>query len=91
MSLKAKFLTLKNSVIGEINMITEKLNTLLLFAKNRLNISKRLILKILSENQSAFKECSPQQSNPCEAIDDSNVPVIDSKKTVNRNKKRYTA
>ena len=37
-SLKTKFLTLKNSVIGKINMITEKLNTLLLFAKNRLNI-----------------------------------------------------
>ena len=55
------------------------------------NNSKKLIIKILSENQSAFKECSPQQPNPCEAIDDSNVPLIDSKKTVNCHKKRKTA
>ena len=73
MSLKAEFLTLKNLIIGEINMIFEKLkssthpnneHTLcqeqIKFLREE-NNSKNLIIKILSENQNTFNGCLPQQ------------------------------
>ena len=73
-SLKAQFLTLKNFVLREIDTIKEKLSisthpnnehthcqVQIKYLREE-NISKNLIIKIPSENQSAFKECLPQQS-----------------------------
>ena len=64
--LKAGFLTLKNFVMGKVNTISEKLNTsthpnneYTLYQEQikhsrKENSSMNLIIKILSENQSAF-------------------------------------
>ena len=102
LSLKAAFLTLKNFVMGEINTILEKLNTST-HANNEHalcqeqmkylreeNSSKNLIIKILSENQSVFKGCLPQQSRLYEVYDNSNVPFIELKKTAKCDKKKDT-
>ena len=73
-SLKTEFLTLKNFVMGEINTILEKGNTSThsnnehTFCQEQIkylredNSSKNLIIKMLSENQIAFKEYLVQQS-----------------------------
>ena len=55
------------------------------------NSSKNLIIKILCENQSASKECLPQQSKSYEPYYDSNVPFINPKKTEKCHKKKDTA
>ena len=67
MSLKEEFLTLKNFVIGETNKILEKLKVFthpnnehaLCQEQIKENISKNVIIKILSENQNTFNRCLP--------------------------------
>ena len=54
------------------------------------NSSKNLVIKLLSENQSALKGCLPQQSNSYEAYYDSNTSFIDPKKTEKCHKKKDT-
>ena len=88
--------------MGEINTILQKLSTSkhpnnehTLCQKQikqlrEENSSKNLIIKILSENQSAFVGCLPQQSKSYEAYYDSNVPFIDPKKTAKCHKKKDT-
>ena len=102
MSLKAEFLTLKNFVIGEINTILEKLKTCthpnnehtlyqeqIKYLREE-NNSKNLITKILSQNQNTFNGCLPQQLKSYETYYDSNLPLIDPKKTVKYHKKKDT-
>ena len=43
---------------------------------------------MLSENKSVFKGCLPQQSQSYEVYYDSNVPIIDKKKTAKCHKKK---
>ena len=86
--------------MGEINTVLEKLNTSAnpnnehnicqeqIKYLRKENSSKHLIIKILCENQSAFKGCLPQQSKSYEAYYDSNVPFIDPKKTAKCHKKK---
>ena len=52
--------------------------------------SNNLIIKILSENKSAFKECLLQQSKSYEAYYHANVTFIDPKKTIKFHKKKNT-
>ena len=52
------------------------------------NSSRNLIIKILSENQSAFNGCLPQLSKSYEAYYDSNVLFIDPKKMTKCHKKK---
>ena len=102
MSLKEKFLTLKDFVIGEINKILEKLKTStqpnnehalcqeqIKYLREE-NNSKNLIIKILSENPNTFNGCLPQQLKSYEPYYDSNVPFINPKKTVKYHKKKDT-
>ena len=103
MSLKAEFLTPKNFFTGEINAITETLNTSThpsnehTLCREQMknlreeNSSKNLIIKVLSGSQSAFKGCLSRQSKPYEVYDDFNVPFIDPKKMAKCHKKKHTA
>ena len=88
--------------MGKINTISEKLNTSAhpnneynlyqeqIKHSRKENSSMNLIIKILSENQSAFGWCFPQQSNTYEAYYDSNVPFTDPKRIVKCHKKKDT-
>ena len=101
-SLKAEFLNLKDFVMREINTILQKLSTSkhpnnehtlcqkqIRYLREE-NSSKNLIIKILSENKSAFNRYLPQLSKSYEAYYDSNVLFIDTKKTAKCHEKKST-
>ena len=100
--ISAEFLTLKNFVLGEINIILEKvkssthpINEHTLYQEQikylrEENNSRNLVIKILSENQNTFNGCLPQQLKSYEPYYDSNVPFIDPTKTVKYHKEKDT-